>query len=46
MLIEALQKAGHPFDFVLLPGSAHGPRSPEQMWTVLQARWNFISKNL
>jgi dipeptidyl-peptidase-4 len=46
MLIDALQKAGHPFDFVLLPGSAHGPRSPEQIWTVFQARWAFLSKNL
>ena len=46
MLIDALQKAGHLFDFVLLPGSAHGPRSPEQVWTVVQARWAFISKNL
>ena len=46
MLIDALQKAGHPFQFILLPGSAHGPRSPEQVWAVLQARWDFLSKNL
>ncbi len=46
MLIDALQKAGRPFDFVLLPGSAHGPRSPEQVWAVIQARWAFLSKNL
>ena len=46
MLIDALQKAGHPVEFVLLPGSAHGPRSPEQVWAVVQARWAFISKNL
>jgi dipeptidyl-peptidase-4 len=46
MLIDALQTAGHPFDFILLPGSAHGPRSPEQIWTVLQARWDFLSRNL
>lgn len=46
MLIDALQKAGHPFDLVLLPGAAHGPRSPEQIWAVLQARWTFLSKNL
>ncbi len=46
MLIDALQKAGHPCQFVLLPGSAHGPRSPEQIWAVYQARWDFLSKNL
>jgi len=46
MLIEALQKAGHPFQFVLLPGAAHGPRSPEQVWAVMQARWAFLSKHL
>jgi dipeptidyl-peptidase-4 len=46
MLIDALQKAGHPVQFVLLPGSGHGPRTPEQVWAVHQARWTFISKNL
>jgi dipeptidyl-peptidase-4 len=46
MLIDALQKAGHPFDFMLLPGSAHGPRSPEQIWAVYQARWAFLSRYL
>jgi len=46
MLIDALQKAGHPVEFVLLPGSAHGPRTPEQIWAVYQARWSFLSKNL
>ena len=46
MLIDALQKAGHPFQFVLLPGAAHGPRTPEQIWAVYQARWEFLSKNL
>jgi dipeptidyl-peptidase-4 len=46
MLIDALQKAGHPLQFVLLPGSAHGPRTPEQIWAVYQARWEFIARNL
>ena len=46
MLIDALQKAGIPLQFVLLPGAEHGPRTPEQIWAVYQAKWDFLSKNL
>ncbi|BDU69114.1 peptidase S9 [Geothrix oryzae] len=46
MLIDALQKAGHPVQLVLLPGSDHVPRAPQHAWARFQAMWDFISKNL
>jgi dipeptidyl-peptidase-4 len=46
MLIDALQKAGHPIQIVLLPGSDHSPRAPQHNWARYQAMWDFISKNL
>jgi dipeptidyl-peptidase-4 len=46
MLIDALQKAGHPVQIVLLPGSDHVPRAPQHNWARYQAMWDFISKNL
>lgn len=46
MLIDALQKAGHPVQIVLLPGSGHVPRAPQHNWARFQAMWDFISKNL
>lgn len=45
-LIDALQKAGHPVQIVLLPGSGHVPRAPQHNWARFQAMWDFISKNL
>ena len=46
MLIDALQKAGHPVQIVLLPGSDHVPRAPQHNWARFQAMWDFLSKNL
>ena len=46
MLIDALQKAGHPVQIVQLPGSNHVPRAPQHNWARFQAMWDFISKNL
>jgi dipeptidyl-peptidase-4 len=46
MLIDALQKAGHPIQIVLLPGSDHGPRAPQHNWARFQAMWDFLAKNL
>jgi dipeptidyl-peptidase-4 len=46
MLIDALQKAGHPIQIVLLPGSDHSPRAPQHNWARFQAMWDFLSKNL
>ena len=46
MLIDALQKAGHPVQIVLLPGSDHSPRAPQHNWARFQAMWDFISKYL
>lgn len=46
MLIDALQKAGHPVQIVLLPGSDHSPRAPQHHWARFQAMWDFIHKNL
>lgn len=46
MLIDALQKAGHPVQIVPLPGSDHSPRAPQHHWARHQAMWDFISKYL
>ncbi len=46
MLINALQKAGHSPQIVLLPGSDHSPRAAQHNWARFQAMWEFISKNL
>ncbi len=46
MLIDALQKAGHPAQLVLLPGSDHSPHAPQHGWVRYQAMWEFLSKNL
>lgn len=46
MLMDALQKAGHPVQIVLLPGSDHSPRAPQHNWARFQAMWEFLSKNL
>lgn len=46
MLMDALQKAGHPVQIVLLPGSDHSPRAPRHAWARYQAMWEFLSKNL
>ena len=46
MLIDALQKAGHPTQIVLLPGSDHSPRAPQHHWARFQAMWDFMSKYL
>ncbi len=44
--LDALQKAGKDADLVLLPGSGHGPRSPEQVWVRYNRMWQFIKGNL
>ncbi|MBL0212185.1 MAG: S9 family peptidase [Holophagaceae bacterium] len=44
--LDALQKAGHTADAVLLPGSAHGPSAPQHVYARMQAMWEFIQKNL
>jgi dipeptidyl-peptidase-4 len=46
MLIDALQKAGHGAQIVLLPGSDHSPRAPQHAWARYQAMWDFLSKYL
>ncbi len=45
-LLDALQKAGKDADLVLLPGSGHGPRTPEQIWVRYRRMWEFIKSNL
>ncbi len=45
-LLDALQKAGKDADLVLLPGSGHGPRSPEQIWVRYKRMWDFLKANL
>ena len=44
--IDALGKAGHLAPLTLLPGAAHGPRSPEHIWTMYAAMWAFLQANL
>ncbi len=44
--LDALQKADFTADTVLLPGSSHGPSAPQHVYAVMQARWDFIQKNL
>jgi len=46
MLVDALQKAGHPVQLVPLPGSDHSPRAPQHHWARFQAMWDFLSKYL
>jgi dipeptidyl-peptidase-4 len=46
MLVDALQKAGHPVQLVPLPGSDHSPRAPQHNWARYQATWDFLSKYL
>lgn len=45
-LLDALQKADKDVEFVLLPGSAHGPRSPEQVWVRYRKMWEFLKARL
>jgi len=44
--IDALQKAGKEHELVLLPGSGHGPRTPEQLWFRYRKTWEFLKRNL
>ena len=44
-LIDALQKAGHNPELVLLPGSTHGPRAPQHVWIRMKTMWDFLQKN-
>ncbi|MBK8792322.1 MAG: DPP IV N-terminal domain-containing protein [Holophaga sp.] len=44
--VDALQKAGKDHELVLLPGSGHGPRTPEQVWFRYWKTWEFLKKNL
>ncbi len=44
--IDALQKAGKDHELVLLPGSGHGPRTPEQVWFRYWKTWEFLKRNL
>jgi dipeptidyl-peptidase-4 len=46
--IDALQKAGKDFDLRVYPGSNHGSAfgKPWQVWDIMRARWDFLSKNL
>jgi dipeptidyl-peptidase-4 len=44
--IDALQKAGHTPELVLLPGSDHSPRAPQHAWARHKAMWDFLQKNL
>lgn len=44
--IDALQQAGKDHELVLLPGSGHGPRTPEQVWFRYWKTWEFLKKNL
>ena len=46
MLVDALQKAGHPVLLVPLPGSDHSPRAPQHRWARFQAMWEFLARNL
>jgi dipeptidyl-peptidase-4 len=46
MFVDALQKAGHPTQLVLLPGSDHSARAPQHQWARYQAMWDFLSKYL
>ena len=45
-LVDAFQKAGKDVDLVLLPGSGHGPRSPEQLWVRYKKMWDFLRTSL
>jgi dipeptidyl-peptidase-4 len=44
--IDALMKAGKDFEQVFLPGSGHGPRTPEQIWFRYRKTFDFLKKNL
>lgn len=44
-LIDALQKAGHNPELVLLPGATHSPSAPQHVWTQKKAVWDFLQKN-
>ena len=44
--LDALQKAGLGAPLTLLPGSGHQPLAPHHVWTMYQAIWEFLQKNL
>lgn len=44
--IDALQKAGKPYELQLYPGSDHSPRAPQHVWSRMNAMWEFVKKNL
>ena len=46
MLVDALQKAGHTPQLVLLPGSDHSPRAPQHGWARYSAMWEFLARYL
>ena len=46
MLVDALIEAGKDFEIVVLPGAAHGPRTPYQRWLVRLKTWEALKKYL
>jgi dipeptidyl-peptidase-4 len=44
--IDALQKANKPYELQLYPGSDHGPRAPQHVWSRMNAMWDFLKRNL
>ncbi|MGA2081119.1 MAG: DPP IV N-terminal domain-containing protein [Holophaga sp.] len=44
--LDAIQKAGTGAPLILLPGSDHSVRSPQHIWAMYQAIWDFLQQNL
>lgn len=43
---QALQRAGHAFEFMLYPQSTHGIRDPEQRWHMRELEWRAIQRHI
>jgi len=44
--IDALQKANKSYELQLYPGSDHSPRAPQHTWSLRNAMWDFLKRNL
>lgn len=45
-MVDALQKAGQPFDLMIYPGAAHGIHAPHQVWHMAKMTDEFLRKHL
>lgn len=45
-MVDALQKAGKPFDLMIYPGAAHGIHNPQQVWHMARLSHGFLLDQL